>query len=425
MSALDSLPIVQGFRCEVCGATVDIATPMSWRCPNSSAVDRHHVLSIVQRTTELRDTGEANPFLGFRSHLAWDSFAAARGLTVSARIALIHELDDLVAAVAGVGFVRTPCLRADRLSDALKFSAIGGVWIKNETDNVAGSQKARHLFTTLLHLITLERLGELTERRPLAIASCGNAALAASTLAAAVSWPVQVFVPPTAHPSYLERFAALGATVVQCPRVATDPPGDPCVFRFREALAAGAIPFAVQGPENAWCLDGGRTIGWEMATAGLDRIFVQTGGGAFASCVGAGLSEGGATTRVYPVQTEGCAPLARAWELAANFGGPGQAGKHWEQLMWPWDTEPHSLADGILDDETYDWLGAFEATVHSGGSPVVAAERDVLAAHFLSESDTQIAASPTGTAGLAGLLAARGDVGDNERVGVIFSGVRR
>ena len=30
-------------------------------------------------------------------------------------------------------------------------------------------------------------------------------------------------------------------------------------------MATGAIPFTVQGPENAWCLDGGRTIGWEMA----------------------------------------------------------------------------------------------------------------------------------------------------------------
>ena len=31
------------------------------------------------------------------------------------------------------------------------------------------------------------------------------------------------------------------------------------------ASATGAVPFGVQGTENAWCLDGGRTIGWEMA----------------------------------------------------------------------------------------------------------------------------------------------------------------
>ncbi len=72
------------------------------------------------------------------------------------------------------------------------------------------------------------------------------------------------------------------------------------MFRFREAVAAGAIPFTVQGPENALALDGGRTIGWEigdqLAALGmhqLDRMFVQVGGGAFAACLGAGLRDVG------------------------------------------------------------------------------------------------------------------------------------
>jgi hypothetical protein len=38
---------------------------------------------------------------------------------------------------------------------------------------------------------------------------------------------------------------------------------------------------------------------------------------------------------------------------------------------------------------------------------------------------TTIDASPTGTAGLAGLLATRQHVADDERVAVVFSGVRR
>jgi threonine synthase len=424
MSMLDVLPVVQGFRCEVCGSTVDIGKPMSWRCPRSTETDRHHVLSIVERAAELDDTGDRNPFLAFRIHLAWDAFAGAQGLTPLARIALINEVDGLIAAVAGTGFFRTPCARADALSDALGFSSTGGVWVKDETNHVAGSHKARHLFTTLLHLLTLERLGELAERRPLAIASCGNAALAASTLAAAVSWPIRVFVPPSAEQSVLDRLASLGADVVTCPRVASDPPGDPCVFRFREALRAGAIPFAVQGPENGWCLDGGRTIGWELIEHQLDRVFIQSGGGAFAACVGAGLRAGEHHTRVHSVQTEGCAPLARAWNLAAGHAAPYAASDHWSDLMWPWEAEPHSAADGILDDETYDWLGAFLAMA-DGGSPVVASEADVLEANRLAGVHTSIVASMTGTAGLAGLLAARRDIGDDERVGVIFSGIKR
>ena len=53
---------------------------------------------------------------------------------------------------------------------------------------------------------------------------------------------------------------ALDAEIVVCPRRADDPPGDPCVHRFRDEVVAGAVPFSVQGTENAWCLDGGRTI---------------------------------------------------------------------------------------------------------------------------------------------------------------------
>ena len=38
---------VTGWRCAVCDATVAIAAPFPWRCPNSTDADRHHVLTIV------------------------------------------------------------------------------------------------------------------------------------------------------------------------------------------------------------------------------------------------------------------------------------------------------------------------------------------------------------------------------------------
>ena len=89
--------------------------------------------------------------------------------------------------------------------------------------------------------------------------------------------------------------------------------------------AGGAIPFTVQGPENALCLDGGRTLGWEIGeqlaasgASGLDRIFIQVGGGAFAAATSAGLTMAHGPVPLFAVQTEGCAPLARAWERAAG-----------------------------------------------------------------------------------------------------------
>jgi threonine dehydratase len=199
-------------------------------------------------------------------------------------------------------------------------------------------------------------------------------------------------------------------------------------MRFREAVQAGAVPFSVQGPENVLCLDGGRTLGWELAdqaaAAGvhIDRLFVQVGGGALAGCVGAALLDRSPATRLHAVQTEGCAPLERAWLLAAD--DPGHAAARWAELMWPWQ-DPRSAADGILDDETYDWLAVFEGMRGTGGAPVVAREADVLAAHDLVHAHTAVDASVTGTAGLAGVLAMRDELHPRERVAIVLSGITR
>ena len=445
--SLAAPPLAARFVCATCGAEVPLSTPLSWRCPRATGADRHHVLSLRQPVAPLRPDlcgatpadglGDANPFLAFRHRLAWDAFAASLGMDDASRAAFVVEADARVARVAGTGFRATPFARHGGLSDALGFAEPGGVWVKDETHNVAGSQKARHLFTILLHLLALERVGRApwrdeASRPPLAIASCGNAAIAASTLARAVDWPVRVFVPVSADAATRAILDGLGARVETCPRRDDDPPGDPCVHRVREAVAAGAVPFGVQGPENAWCLDGGRTIGWEMATVAehtpgplVSRLFVQVGGGAFLACAAQGFFAGGTRPRVHGVQTEGCAPLARAWARAGESGGVRDAGPRWDSCMWPWETTPTSLADGILDDETYDWIADLDAMAEGGGGPVVASERHVVEAYELAHAVTSIDVSPTGASGLAGVLAMRDEIDDDERIVVIFSGIRR
>ncbi len=374
----------------------------------------------------------ANPFISYDSQLAWAAYADANGIDAAARREMVEELDDAVRRVAGVGFVPTPFGRSDALSDALGFTDGGGVWVKDETGGVAGSQKARHLFTILLHLAAAARLGHLTDRPPLAIASCGNAALAAATLAAAANWPIDVYVPTWMSDGFGSELDRLGARVHRCERRPSDPAGDPAMFRFREAVAAGSIPFTVQGPENALALDGGRTLGWEIADQStapgaeegvtLDRIFVQVGGGAFAACLGAALPG----PRLLAVQAEGCAPLRRAWDRAGADleAGSRHVAGHWSELMTPW-ADPHSLADGILDDETYDWLGVVDAIGGTwGDAPIVASEADIVAAHQLARA-AGFDVSPTGSAGLAGLLATIDAIQPTERVAVVMSGLAR
>jgi threonine dehydratase len=414
--------MIEGFRCAVCAATVPVATPWPWRCPNATATDRHHVLFRIPDAVPPPAVGaDPNPLVAYDERMAWAAFAAAHGMGRGERVALVRALDDAVAAVDGTGFRRTPLFRSAELSDALGFSRRGGVWVKDETANVAGSHKARHLAGILLHLLVAEFVGVAPGRAPLAIASCGNAALAAATLACAVDWPLHVFVPPWASPEIVARLGELGAEITVCSRRSADPPGDPCVHRFREVVAAGAIPFSVQGPENALCLDSGRTIAWELADEEpVDRGFVQVGGGALATSVAQGLEDVGRRVRLHAVQTAGCAPLERAWRLSRAFGDT--AAQHWSACMWPWETEPTSVADGILDDETYDWIGAVQGMEAGGGSPVVVGEPTIVSAHELAVRTTGVPVSPTGSAGLAGLVALRDEAGDDERVVVLFTG---
>ena len=386
-------PVI-GWRCAVCAATVDVSVPHAYLCPQATPADRRHVLHPLIGPAPAPVLDDPNPMVAYGPRLAWWSFARSHGMTEAACAALTRE-------VAG-DFTVTPAAPNAALAAALA----ADVWVKDETGNVGGSHKGRHLAGILLHLRAAEALGLApTARPPLAIASCGNAAIAAATLAAGAGWPLRVFVPEWASSTVLDLLERFGAMVTVCPRRDDDPPGDPSLLRFREAVFAGAVPFSVQGPENALCLDAGRTLGWELADAvDLHRVLVQVGGGAFAACTGWGL---GPSVRLDTVQTEGCAPLARAWWRAADAHlSPAAVPGRWARLMTPW-ADPHSLADGILDDETYDWLADVEVMRASGGRPIVVPEEAVVRAHELALA-TGIAVSPTGSAGLAGLLVVDG-----------------
>jgi threonine synthase len=417
---------VLGWRCAVCGSGVDLADPRPFTCPRATTDDRHHVLHPLTGPLEAGPDrlDDANPFVAYGPRMAWWGFGRAHGMSEAALIA--------IAGGAADGFAVTPFAAHD-------LGCREPVWVKDETGNVGGSHKGRHLAGILLHLRVAEALG-LGERArpPLAISSCGNAAVAAATLAQRAEWPLRVFVPEWAPPTVLSAIEAMGAEVVVCERRDDDPPGDPALLRFREAVAGGALPFTVQGPENAVCLDGGRTLGWELADAigspggpaVLDRIAVQVGGGALAACVGWGLGPG---VRLDTVQAQGCAPLARAWWRAKDAGyTDAQLPGRWAQLMTPWGLgnaqgsreQPRSVADGILDDETYDWIADVGVMAASGGRPIVVPEEAIVEAAE-SAARTGIDVSATGAAGVAGLLVAEGRPSSGETVAVIFSGVRR
>ena len=449
--------------CAGCGYVADPADPCPFRCPRAGTDDTDHVLTRVLRPGQTRfratppvnptgPTAPVNPFLRYRTLMHSYHVATARGLSDAGYCDLVASLDASVAAVGGHGFRATPFARSRELSEALAFSADGGVWVKDETGNVSGSHKGRHLMGVLIHLAVMERCGLLdpARRRELAVASCGNAALAAAMVARAGGWRADRVRPartPT-HGSSGSACANLGARVVVCPR---EPGalGDPAYLRLRRELDRGrALPFTTQGPENGLAIEGGQTLGYELVTdldgAGLDHLIVQVGGGALASACVQALREAadlGAMTRlprVHTVQTAGAHPLERAYRrVRAKLPGDptpsaihqamADAARHRSAFMAPWPGEPKSVATGILDDETYDWRAVVEGMLLTGGRPLVVAEDTLAGAHRLAVARTGIPVDPTGSSGLAGLVDMRrsGEIGDHDRVAVLFTGLRR
>jgi threonine synthase len=171
---------------------------------------------------------------------------------------------------------------------------------------------------------------------------------------------------------------------------------------------------------------------------------IQVGGGALASaCVrafedAALLEAPERLPKVHAVQTANAHPLERAFmrvrQRVGYDGSPENivealewARTHRSEVMWPWEEEPRSVAEGILDDETYDWAAVLGGMLATDGAPVLVSEDRLREANELARRATGIEVSHTGSAGLAGLLelADRRELRPDEHVAVLFTGIER
>jgi threonine synthase len=424
--------------CSGCG--LEAASEQPFRCQRSGTDDGDHVVVRILTDSSLTIPllGDTNPYLRYASLF----YANHLGLNPQTYSQIVSKLDERIQILDGKGFQITPYVPAQELAGIAGHQ--GPLFIKNETDNVSGSHKARHLMGTMLYLLASEKIHAPSHRPSLAISSCGNAALGAAVIAKAADWPLQVFIPASADESVVEKLKVLDADIRVCRRDNTNESGDPCTVAFRAAVQAGAIPFSCQGSDNGLAIEGGMTLGYEMVTQFLDdppdRVFIQAGGGALGSaCIQAfrearncGLLQ--RLPRIHAVQTMGCSPLVRAHErlseiianrlglekglspakrahmISKRFLHPEvqsalhEAVCHRSNYMWPWEDEPQSIAFGILDDETYDWYTFVSGMFESGGYPVVATEDTLKSANEMVRENTGIGACVTGTAGFAGLL---------------------
>ena len=387
-------------------------------------------------------TTPANPFVKYRDHLDVYRFALGQGMSDGGFVELVENLDAKVAQVWGTGFVETPLVNLD-LGDRFPTDVVAKV----ETANVSGSHKARHLFGLMIHNMVLEStsgVGAGSLNQPdLAIASCGNAALGAAVVAAAAERRLIVFVPDDANQLIVSKLQQLGAEVEHCQRQ-VGVVGDPCLHRLEQSVDHGAQPFSVQGPICPESIDGGRTLGLELAEQldtqqiWVDHAWIQVGGGALASSVMDGLARAcpdRRLPRLHPVQAQAAHPYVAGWRRIApelwgqpiKFGDESSNPEAWRQfadqlqihtsdldlaavldqradLMVPWPTTPTSVASGILDDLAYDWRTVMVHQIKTGGWPVTASEADFERALDVGKAQVDPAPDATGTSGLAGIF---------------------
>ena len=429
---------VTGFVCHGCGFEAQVREPLPFTCEcreERPAAD--HVLEGMRAALpEWPVEEDENPFLRYRRFQSTYHFARAHGFTDEAYVQHVKDLEGAIEAVDGSRMHRS----------ALAFDDHVNAFFKEETQQVSGSHKARHLMAIALQLTLAEKLSLVDlGSRPLAIASCGNAALAAAVLAAAMGKRLQVYLPRSADSILVDHIEALDARLNFCERRPSDPPGDPCTRRFQQAVARGAVPFSVQGRDNALAIEGGLTLGLELIdqlrAAGRPwpmHLVVQVGGGALlSSLVQAfewGLRSGVCPhmPRLHAVQTPGCHPLKHAFERVLTRereegDGLAFAIAHRDQVMKPWQQVPRSLATGILDDETYDWIAIVRALLDSGGEVALAPDERILEAQQHAHDRLGVATCTTGAAGLAGLLELRasGALDSREPSVYLLTGVLR
>ena len=148
--------VVSRLVCAGCGAVVPPDAPFTWACPAAAPGDDiDHVLRRVLDPSAMAMADEKqspNPFVRYRRRFHAYHVARAAGWSDGRFVDLVCGLDEAIAEVDGHGFRATPIVRSSSLDEQLGFAPAGGVWVKDETGNVSGSHKARHLMGVMLGL---------------------------------------------------------------------------------------------------------------------------------------------------------------------------------------------------------------------------------------------------------------------------------
>lgn len=321
-----------------------------------------------------------------RYHLA----AAARTMTKAAlsqrpasmwRYAEVMPVQD-ENSVLDLGEGWTPLAKCERLGESI---GCLNTWIKDEALNPTGSFKARGLSAAVSRAYELGATS-------LAIPSAGNAAGAMSAYAAKAGLPAYVFMPADVPSTFRVECAELGAHVTLIDGLITD-----CGVAVREGMAEHGW-FDVSTLKEPYRIEGKKTMGYELAEQMgwklPDVIIYPTGGGtgligmwkAFAEMEKMGLI-GSERPRMVTVQSEGCAPMVRAFEQGDEFA------ELWQGAA--------TVADGLRVPAAVGDFLILRALRESGGTAVAVPDEEMLNLARVMGAHTGIFPAPEGAACLA------------------------
>jgi threonine synthase len=236
------------------------------------------------------------------------------------------------------------------------------LFVKRESLNPTGSFKARGM------AVAVSRALELGARH-LVTPSAGNAGGALAAYAAAGVVRATVIMPADAPVANRVEVLATGGDLVLLDGLITD------CGRLARLIAAKTGAFDLSTLREPYRVEGKKTMGFELAEQLdwrlPDAIVYPTGGGtgligmwkAFDELQAIGLI-GDERPRMYAVQTEGCAPIVRAFGAGSRFA-------------MPWDDAKTAAAGLRVPSAVGDFL-ILDCLRRSGGSAVAVTEADMV-----------------------------------------------
>jgi threonine synthase len=299
----------------------------------------------------------------------------------------------------------TPLIRADRLAERL---GLREVWVKNDAANPT------HSFKDRVVSVAATRARELGFDT-LACASTGNLANSVAAHGAALGMDSYVLIPADLEEQKQLATAIYGTNLVKVRgnyddvnRLCTELSGDRENWAF---VNINMRPYYAEGSKTV-AFEIAEQLGWEMP----DRCVVPIASGSLYTKIAKGFSEfvdvgllDGDIPIMNGAQALGCSPVAAAFEQGKDVCRPVRP-----------DTIAKSLAIGNPADGPY----ALDLARATGGSIDSVTDQEIRDGIRLLAETTGIFTETAGgvTTAVLAKLAARGDIGADERVALVITG---